>query len=179
MNPPPIKPVGAKRGTFRCLTALAITIPLLSGCNDSSPTAPKLVAVAPTPAPPAVRSAWILTDEVIGASGPKICLYRPSVGMVFQTTFELQRSGNSVSFVFPDPIDWESYTATVNGANFTATNPTVGSGTGMCIDYLQASSLSGSFSQDGNHLTATEVWSLTLYSGEVVTTTFRWTANRI
>ena len=84
--------------------------------------------------------------------------------MVFQTAFELQRSGNTVSFVFPDPIDWESYSATVNGSNFTATNPTVES---------------GSFSEDGNHLTASEVWTLTLDSGEAVTTTFRWTANRI
>jgi len=40
-------------------------------------------------------------------------------------------------------------------------------------------SLSGSFSVDGNHLNATEVWSLTLDSGEMVTTTFRWSASRV
>jgi streptogramin lyase len=128
---------------------------------------------------PSGGNSWNLTVQVIAANGPGICLYRPSMGMVFHTTFELRRSGNSVSFVFEDPIDWESYTATVNGANFTATSPTVDSGGGMCVHYKQTSSLSGSFSADGNHLTATEVWSLTLDSGEVVTTTFRWSASHI
>ncbi len=128
---------------------------------------------------PSGGNSWNLTVQVIAATGPGICLYRPSVGEVFHTTFELRRSGNSVSFLFEDESAWESYTATVNGANFTATTPTVESGSGMCVHYRQMSSLSGSFSEDGNHLTATEVSLLTLDSGEVVTTTLRWSASRV
>jgi hypothetical protein len=174
-----IKPARTQGWILQCLTALAVAAPLLVGCNDSSPTAPKLVT-NPTPTPaPAGRNPWKLTDQVIAATGPGTCLYRPSVGMSFSTTFELVKSGNSVRFAMEDPFDWESYTATVNGTNFTATNPAIDSGSGMCVHYRQTTSLSGSFSEDGNQLTATEIWSLTLDSGEVVMTTFRWTASRI
>ena len=99
--------------------------------------------------------------------------------MASWTTFDLIKSGSSVKFVMEDPFDWESYAATLDGVNFTATNPTVDSGHWMCMHYSQTSSLSGTFSEDGNRLTATEIWTLALDSGEKVTTTFRWSANRL
>jgi hypothetical protein len=176
MNTRVMTPVRAKKQIFRSLAVLAIAAVLLAGCNDSSPTAPRL---NPTP-PPAERNIWNLTVEVIGATGPDICFHRPIafVGTVFHTTFTLLRNGNSVTFVPPDPIDSDTYTGTVNGANFTATSPSGRGGNEMCGYGSQGFSLSGSFSEDGNQLIATEVWLLTLGSGEAVTSTFRWSASR-
>jgi hypothetical protein len=171
-------PAGMKRGIPLCLAVLSVAASLLVGCNDSSPTEPKVFA-NPTPTPaPSSRNSWSLTSQVIATAGPSICLYRPSVGMAFGTRFDLVKSGSSVRFVMED-TDWEPYTATLDGVNFTATNPTVESGHGMCIHYWQTSSLSGSLSEDGNRLTATEIWTIALDSGEKVTTTFRWSANRV
>lgn len=166
---------------FGGVTATAMTALLLAGCNESSPTEPKLVAPtpsasAPTPTPPPPEI-WSLTSQVTGATGG-FCIYLPDVGSVFRTTFVLQRSGNSVSFLMTDPIDWEGYTATLTGLNFTATIPAFDSGAGMCTHYRQLESLSGSFSEDSRHLSATEVWSFALDSGEVVTRTFHWSASR-
>ena len=65
------------------------------------------------------------------------------------------------------------------GANFTAASGEARGGNEMCGYGPLDSSLSGGFSEDGNQLTATEVWLLTLGSGKTATTTFRWSASRI
>jgi hypothetical protein len=98
--------------------------------------------------------------------------------MTFSTVYELLRSRDSVSFIPPDPIDWDSFTARLNGANFTAANPTFDSGRGMCAHYRQASGFSGSFSADGNYFSAVETTSFTLDSGEVKAITFSWFGSR-
>ncbi|HSB63087.1 MAG TPA: hypothetical protein VLJ18_02930 [Thermoanaerobaculia bacterium] len=164
-----------KNVSSRILPALAAMALLLAGCNDSSPTEPKLAGV-PTPTP-ASQGIWSLAAQVTAATGG-FCVYLPTVGSVLRTTFVVHRSGSSVSFLMADPMDWTSYTATSNGANFTASIAAFDSGSSMCTHYRQMQSLSGSFSEDGNHLSATEVWSFTLDSGEVVTRTFSWSANR-
>jgi hypothetical protein len=165
-----------KNVSSRILPALAATALLLAGCNHSSPTEPGLAGV-PTPTPsPASQGTWSLTAQVTAATGG-FCLHLPTVGDVFHTTFVVERSGKSVSFLMADPMDWASYTATSNGLNFTA-SIAGDSGSFMCAHYRQMQSLSGSFSEDGNHLSATEVSSFTLDSGEVVTRTLFWTADR-
>jgi hypothetical protein len=147
-----------------------------TGVVMPTPTPTPAPASTPTPAPPAFG--WTITIRTTGVAGPAFCIYTPPVGSVFTTTYGLDLRGDFVVFVPPDPIDWESYTATLDGLNFTAVNPPVGSGAGMCAHYMQASSLSGSFSPDRSSFTATEIWSFTLDSGEVKTVTFLWNGVR-
>jgi len=115
---------------------------------------------------------------VTANTGPDFCLYTPAVGLVFETTYELRRSADAISFLhLEDPIDWSEYTATLNGAAFTGTT-TFGSGGGMCAHYREVDSFSGGFTADGSHFTATEIWSLTPDSGQVKTVTFHWSGSR-
>jgi len=117
--------------------------------------------------------------ETTAVSGPPFCIFTPPVGAVFEATYWVERKGDIVNFTPPDPIDWDSFTAKINGLDFAATNPTVGSAVGMCTHYLQGSSLSGSFAPDNNSFTAVEAWSFTLDSGEVKTVMFAWTGTRL
>ena len=57
-------------------------------------------------------------------------------GAVSSTVYLLVRNGSTVSFNPSDPIDWSSYTASLDGAAFTATIPTYGSGSGYCTHSL-------------------------------------------
>lgn len=163
-----------KNVLFPGLAAVAAAL-ILASCDDSaSPTAPKVVA---TPNP---SSFWNNTvQEIARTTGPGNCLGGSGDGQVSQTSFELRRTGDSVVFVPPDPIDFPTYTGTVNGANFTATSPADDGGSfPPCGHNRFTGSLSGRFSEDGNRLTATEVWSYTFDSGTVWTITISWSASR-
>lgn len=92
-----------------------------------------------------------MTIRVTAVTGPRFCIDTPDVGSVSSTVYLLVRNGSTVSFNPSDPIDWSSYTASLDGAAFTATIPTYGSGSGDCTHFLQDFSFSGSFSADGNH----------------------------
>lgn len=128
---------------------------------------------------PAPRSSvWEVTIAVTAVSGPTFCIWTPSVGMTFSTEYVLLRSGDSVSFNPPDPIDWDSFEARLNGSSFTASTGPIDSGGDYCAHFVQASTFSGSFSADGNHFTATETWSFALDSGEVKSVTFLWSGSR-
>jgi len=117
---------------------------------------------------------------VIGNSGPDFCIFTARVGEVFHGTYTIRRNGDTVSFIPSDFLDWESYEATLQGTSFSAVNPPfhTSAQSGYCTSFSQSSSLSGSFSADGGHLTATETWTLRPDSGEVKTVTFRWDAVR-
>ena len=165
-----------KNSISRGLAVMAVAASLLVGCNDSSPTEPKVVA-APTPAPPVV-SIWDNTvqritayDNCLGGNGGG------TVGQAFQTQFELRKTGDSVVF-YPTYIEYSAYTGTVNGGNFIATSPAEDGGLSPCGHNRLTGSLSGRFSEDGNHLTATEVMSYTFDSGQVSTITYSWSASR-
>lgn len=163
---------------FQGLAAAAAAGLLLVGCNESSPTAPPM----PTPAPPVVSTstAWSVTQTVTSVSGPDICLLGlPVPGQSEQGEFELRKSGDSVSFIFPFDINsyFLSYTGTATGMTFTASFPGDRPG-GLCVSYRATYTLSGRFSEDGSSLTATEVWTWTLDSGQAKTFTFEWSARR-
>jgi len=167
--------------SFAGLMVMTTALAVLVGCNDSSPTEPKLTAVStPTaqPTPAAVQGSWNLTDTVSAASGG-FCIWLPSVGQSFHTTFTVQRNGNQATFVMPDPIDWEQYTVALSGLTFASSQVSYDSGNGMCANYRTTVSLTGAFSADGNQMTATESWSFTLDDGAIVTRTFSWSASRI
>lgn len=167
---------------FRTAALAATLAPVfLVGCNDSSPTEPKLVVVptpTPQPTPVAAQGTWSLTSTVTAASG-SFCIFLPSVGQSFHTTFTIQRNGDLVTFVMPDPIDWEQYTVAQSGLSFASAPLVADSGMGMCARYRQTEGLTGAFSADGNQVTASESWSFALDSGETVTRTFSWSASRI
>jgi len=169
------------RGFRTAVLGASLAAVFVVGCNDSSPTEPKLVVVpTPTaqPTPTALSGDWSLTETVTAATG-SFCIFLPSVGQSFHTTFTVQRSGSQATFVMPDPIDWDQYTVALSGLSF-ASGPLVwNSGSGMCANYRETNSLTGAFSADGNQITAIESWSLTLDSGETVTRTFSWSASRI
>ena len=63
---------------------------------------------------------WDVTIRVTEATGPAFCGYTPGPGMAFSETYDLRRSGDSISFSPPDPFDWPSFTARLKGPNFTA-----------------------------------------------------------
>ena len=142
--------------------------------------------VAPTPnltlmpgtTPTLSSSTWDVTIQTAAVKGPDFCIFTPSVGAVFRGTYQLAWYGNSVSFTPPEPIDWDSFTATLSGSNFAAANAAVDSGSGMCAHYLQASNLTGSFSTDNNAFEAIENLTYTLDSGQVKTVTFSWSGRR-
>jgi hypothetical protein len=121
---------------------------------------------------------WEVTILVTSVTGPDFCIWTPEAGMAFSTEYGLQKSGDSISFNPPDPIDWDSFTARLDHANFTAVPQEIDSGRGSCAHYLEDSTFSGSFSADGNHFTATETQSFTLDSGQVKVVTFRWSGSR-
>jgi hypothetical protein len=168
-----------RNGLYPVLAAAGWAV-LLMGCRDSStvsgPRGAQGPPATPTPAPEPGASLWELTDEVVGDSGPDFCIHTPKVGMTFQGTYTIFRQGNALSIVPEDIVDWNSYQATLQGSNFTASNPPLAEND--CAHYLQSSSLSGSFSADLTRLTATETWSFQLDSGQVKTLTFRWSAVR-
>ena len=161
-------------GISRCLAVLSVAAPILVACGDSSsaPTAP--IAPKPTPA----RSRWSITEEWVTTSGP-VCIFQPSVGSVYRTEYNVVRSGNTIEFLPPDPINDNSYIAVVEGANFAASVAVSRSENRICGRFTRTYVLSGSFSEDGNRLTANEVWSSAFDSGMTSTVTVRWSGVRL
>ena len=165
-----------RNSLFRGLAVVAVAALLLPGCNESSPTEPKTATPTPVPTP----IFWDNTVHLIAkTTGPDNCLGEGgNVGQVFQTTFALVRTGNVVTFIPPDPVDDYTYSGTVDGANFTATSGTVDAKFLPCGHGRFVPTLSGRFSEDGSHLTATEVLSSTFDSGQVWAYTYTWSASR-
>jgi hypothetical protein len=168
----------------RTLAVICLVLFASTACKDgntitseASPPAAK-PAVTPTPPVSFAGSQWDLSSQVVGDTGPDFCIWTAKVGMVFHGTYTITRNGNSVSFVPADIVDWESYQATIQGASFAASHQSFEGSQYFCTRYGQSASLSGSFSPDGNRLTATEIWTFTPDSGQVKTVTFQWSATR-
>jgi hypothetical protein len=122
------------------------------------------------------KSVWDVVLKVASVSGPEFCIYTPGVGQTYRTTYELVKSGDSVSFLHPqDPIDWDTFEARLTGANFAATSGPVSQTD--CTSYVQTDEFSGTFSADGRRFTATEILSFAFDKG-VKTVTFSWSGSR-
>jgi len=165
----------------RLLLSASLAFPL-AACGGS----PQILTPTPQPVvtqtqPPSVTSTttlgWIVSIQTTAVSGPAFCIVTPSVGNAGQEDYEVVRHGDTVSFVPQDPYDWDSFTATISGSTFTATNGPLDSGP-MCTHYRQSSTLTGAFSADNNSFTAVETWRFTLDSGDVKTVTFSWSGTR-
>jgi hypothetical protein len=162
------------RNADPALSVVAALAMLLAGC-DSTPTEPRFNAPPnPTP-PPGAAKEWDLSVTVTEATG-SFCVYLPALGNVFRTTFTLEQSGNSLTFVMSDPLNWNSFTVTTSGLTFSSAPSTHEAN--ICAHYRQINTFSGSFSPDASALTATETWSFALDSGETVTRTLTWSARR-
>jgi hypothetical protein len=154
------------------LLLIAVLVIPVSACGGS------LQVVDPTPQPqtPSHIDGYNVTIQATAVTGPAFCMSTPKVGTVGQEGYSVLWEGGAVSFLPSDPVDWDSFTGHLDGSQFTATNPPVGSR--GCTHYLQASDLVGSFSADKNSFTAIEHWYFTLDSGEVKTVTFSWSGAR-
>lgn len=166
---------------------LALTVALtLSACGgDSSPIAP-----SPPQAPPAPSAAanWTVTQTFVSVTGPDNCWIREQrsrwTGAVFaDLPMTVGRTGGVITV---DGTFFQvNYTGTFSGNDFSATGrqPLAGGGT-PCQDGTSfpqrpgVSNLSGSFSADDQVMTASEVNSYTLTSGEPVVYTWAWRATR-
>jgi hypothetical protein len=147
---------------FTIAVALAFAAWACSGGSSSTgSTSPSNIATNTTPVLP--QGTWSVTIQTLSDSGPSFCIHQPAIGSTFRANYALGWSDDTVMFVPPDPIDWNSFTAKVSGdLNFTGANPPTGSGMGMCAHYVQASNITGSFSPDRKSFTATVTWSFTL-----------------
>jgi hypothetical protein len=173
------EPTMRSKVTGRSIVVSAAISVIVSGCSDAhgpvAPTPAPAPVATPAPAPPPTPNTWAVVIQVTSTSGPEFCIHLPTVGSTFSGDYQVGRRGDVVTFNGPDEIDWDSFVATLDGTSFTATNPPMSSGVGMCTHYLQSQTVAGSFSSDWNSFSATETWFFTLDSGDVRTVTFAWT----
>jgi hypothetical protein len=172
---------------FLFTVTLALTA---CGGGPSSPTPPSSTA-PPQPAPTATLPGvtnWLVTQRFASVTGPDNCWIREQrqtwTGAVFpDLDMVITLSGSSIKL----DSGWfaVNYAGTSAGSDFSASGTAALEGGGRpCRDgssFTQmpgTSRLTGSFSGNGQALTATEVNSYRLTSGEEVTYTWEWQATR-
>ena len=175
-----------------CVVLLLISASACGGGNSTAiPTAPTSSAFhAPVPAQiPGER--WSLTVVFKSVSGsPAACVskYSEYLGVSYDWLMAIERSGESMALIYDvgdDADGLTQYAGTAVGKEFTAARAT-GNGNlrifcsgGQTFDARsEPSQVSGRFSDDGRVLTATEVGSIRLTSGETFTFRSDWTASR-
>ena len=169
-------------------SVFALTL-LVAACggSSSSPTAPD--SSAPPTAPPVVSATnWVVTQRFVSVSGPDNCWVREQrarwTGAIFPgLPMTITRTGTAISL--DGDFFQVNYAGTANGTDFSASgkHPLEGGGTpcqdGTPFQQLPGiSNLSGQISGGDQLLTATEVNSYRLTSGEAVTYTWAWEAQR-
>jgi hypothetical protein len=169
------------RGHISTLT-LALSV-MACGGGSSSPTAPQLPASSAS-----VVTNWVVTQTFMSVIGPDNCWVREQrsrwTGAVFpDIPMTITRSGGSIRL--ESGFFAVNYAGTVSGNDFSTSGgqPLEGGGR-PCQDGTSfqqmpgVSNLSGSISGGDQFLTATEVNSYRLTSGEPVTYTWDWRATR-
>jgi hypothetical protein len=178
-----------------CVVLLLISASACSSGNSTT-TSPSPTPTA-RPTAPASSSAqipgerWSLTVVIKSVSGsPAACVssYSEYLGLSYDWLMAIQRSGESMALIYDvgdDAYGLTQYAGTAVGKEFTAARAT-GNGNlrifcsgGQTFDARSGpSQVSGRFSDDGRALTATEVGSIRLTSGETLTFRSDWTASR-
>jgi hypothetical protein len=184
----------------RPLIGIALTLILgLAGCAGPSaglPTAPTSAPSSPSsPSSPVLPTSpstvagerWNLTTTLSSATGPEGCVVGIShmrVGDSYGAwQLAIERSGESVHLVVFDsgnPSDRYQYDGTIVGGLLTVP-PKSFSSAGWCggrVEFTGENSVLGRFSEDGHALTAQEVDSLRLSTGEIVTLHYDWRATQ-
>jgi hypothetical protein len=176
------------------ISTLALVV-ILTACGggpysptSSSPmTGPPPVSSSSTTPPSSAVTNWKVTQSFASVTGPDNCWVREQrqrwTGAVFpDLEMTITRSAGAIKLESP----WfqVNYAGTVSGIEFSASGgPLEGGGT-PCKDgtsFTQmpsVSNLSGRFSADDQQMTANEVNSYRLTSGETVTYTWAWQAKR-
>jgi hypothetical protein len=162
---------------------------MLSACGGSasSPTLPSSTAPPSSVSPSSVTN-WKVTQRFVSVTGPDNCWVRYQRGWLTGAVFpdlpmSVNRSGGSITL--ESGFFQVNYRGTYSGTEFSASgvNPLDGGGT-PCQDGTSfqqmpgTSNLSGRFSADDQSLSATEVNSYRLTTGEPVTYTWDWQASR-
>ena len=175
--------------TTATLLVVALALNACGGDIASSPTAITPVSATPSldtrPDPPQLPgNRWNLNTLQTAVAGPgsKVCWRNPD-GTRLAFLMAVQRSGESVSFVYDVhnwPYDSVEHKGRVAGGHFIASSESPGSFPcgGKQVEYVFEAEVSGQFSADGQALTATEVWTYKLTSGEAVSIAFDWVASR-
>ena len=166
------------------ISMLALTL-IVTACGGgpSSPTATE------PPAPPVSSvTNWIVTQRFVSVTGPDNCWVREQrvrwTGAIFpDLPMTITRTGGAIS-LDGDFFD-VNFAGTASGNDFSASGKQpLGGGGRPCQDGTSfqqmagVSTLSGRFSSGDQLLTATEVNSYRLTSGEPVTYTWDWQATR-
>ena len=165
------------RGQF---SSLAVVVMLAAcGGGSSSPTQPSA---------PSARTEWLVTQRFVSVSGPDNCWVREQrtrwSGAIFSDLpMLITRSGRSITV--EGDFFQVNYAGTVSGSEFSASGirPLEGNAV-SCRDGTSfqqmpgTSSLSARFSADDQLMTAAEVNTYRLTSGDPVIYTWDWQARR-
>jgi hypothetical protein len=166
-------------------SVLLVTALGMAACNSHSlpPTAPTS-AQSPAPGPTVTGERWNLTATLRSITGPEACVSdaaRLTIGQPFSWLITIQRSGESIHLSVAeadDPSDrLGEYDGTVVDGVLTAAIKSL-SGRTSCGHVRAESSVSGRFSGDGLVLTAENVNSFQLSSGETLLAYYDWSASR-
>ena len=161
---------------------LVVLILTACGCASSSPTQPSSSSAV------SARTEWLVTQRFVSVSGPDNCWVREQrarlVGAAFpDLPMSIARSGRSITV--EGGFFQVNYAGTVSGSEFSASGirPLEGGGRpcqdGTSFQQLPGTSaLSGRFATDDQLMTATEVNSYRLTSGEPVVYYWDWQARR-
>jgi len=159
------------------------------GSTATPPAAPSGIPTpTPSPAPNPNTTNWSVTQRFVSVSGPDNCWVREQRQRLTDAVFPnlpmaVTRSGESITL--QGEFFQVNYAGTTSGTEFSARGiaPLTGGGR-PCADgtsFTQlpgVSNLSGRFAADDQTLTATEVNTYSLTSGEPVTYTWDWQATR-
>ena len=169
------------------MLAAALTLTACGGGDGQSPTS-SLPTAPTTPSPaPSTGFDWVVTHRFESVTGPDNCwvrMQRESLTGVTFSSLEMSVTRSSGSIRIESPW-FQDYLGTINGQEFSARGENALEGGGKpCADgtlFTQlpgVSDLSGRFSTDDQAMTATEVNSYRLTSGESVTYRWDWQATR-
>ena len=170
---------------MRARTSLPAIAPIITACGGDS-TSPR----QPSSSQPATPSTteWTATQRFVSVTGPDNCWIQYQRGWLTGAVFpnlpmSVTRSGTSIALT--SPFFQVNYAGTMSGREFSAAcNAPLEGGGRTCDDgssFLQmpgTSALSGRIADDEQTLTATEVNSYVLNSGEPVTYRWDWQAQR-
>ena len=174
---------------MKALTSTLAIALILTACDGgpSSPTRPSVTS--PPTSPPASSSLadWSVTQSFVSVVGPDNCWVREQrarwTGAIFSDLpMTVTRSGGSI--VLEGDFFEVNYAGTISGNEFSASGGPLDEGGTPCQDGTSfhqgpgVSDLTGRFSEDDQQLTASEVNSYRLTTGEPVTYTWDWQATR-
>jgi len=167
--------------------AFAALIPILPGCGSSlsvPPTAPTS-AQSPASGPTVAGERWTLTATVKTIIGPEACISdaaRMTIGQSFSWLLSIERSGESIHLSVSDADDPSDRLGEYDGAVvegvLTAAIKSITGTNRLCGEGRAEGHVSGRFSGDGRALTAEDVRSFQLSSGETTRAYYDWSAAR-